>query len=64
MELSFVMSNMEMQKEINKLTDNEGTYCWKGRKEKWRKRILAPDGVSLGLTDEANIYWVPTMNQA
>ena len=39
-----------------KLTDNEGKCCWKGRKEKWRKRILAPDGVSLGLTDEANIY--------
>lgn len=51
-----MMSNMEMQKETNKLTDNEGKCCWKGRKEKWRKWILAPDGVSLGLTDEANIY--------
>lgn len=51
-----MMSNMEMQKETNKLTDNEGKCCWKGRKEKWRKRILAPDGVSLGLTDEASIY--------
>lgn len=28
------------------------------------KEDFSPRRVSLGLTDEANIYWVPTMNQA